>query len=202
MSLLPSISLHHQFNIASTISFAPTSSTISFAPTFLGLHIVHHRSPSRLNSTFCVNSTISLAPTISFSATFIGLPIHHRSQPCLSAPLSMSLLPLVPLQLPRSSYPPLVSIPFQRNFQCQFHRQFNVAFTISFDSSLPSLSPWMLPPIRSPLPANFSSCSFGRTVGLRSAFILQSPFGFHPATTQPLLTHHGAADSSRSGNER
>ena len=139
MSLLvPSVFLHPQFNVASsTSSFALSSVQCrfwyqQFRSNILGLTI-HHRSPSRLKSTFCVNSTISsmsLLPAVSLQL-FSVFPYTISLNP-VSTPLSMSLLPSLSLQLPRSSYPPSVSIPFQLKFQCRFHHQFNVAFTIRF----------------------------------------------------------------------
>ena len=79
---------HHQFNVASAISFAPPPVHCrfyhQFCSTFFGLHI-HYRSHSRLNSTFNVDST-----SISFAPTFLGLIIYHQSQSCLNSTFNVN----------------------------------------------------------------------------------------------------------------
>jgi hypothetical protein len=142
MSFLPSVSLHPQFNAASTISFVPPSipsvslqlpwsshspcinSTFNVARPSVSLQLPWSSHPPSVSIPFQLNfmlipPSVSLQPSVllQLSAVFsyiIGLnPV--------STPLSMSLLPSVSLPLPWSSHTPSVSIPFQLHFQRRSH---------------------------------------------------------------------------------
>ena len=130
MSLLPSVSLHPQFNVIFTISFAPPSVQCRFYHQFCSpIHTISF-APTSLVFTFTVyqlhfqcRSAISFAPTSLVFTSTIGL---NSVSTKLHVDSSISLAPTI------SFAPTFRGLLIHHRSQPCLNSTFNVASTISF----------------------------------------------------------------------